>query len=75
MTDRHIAYVVTLADDVREDDAEAGILTALRMIRGVADVRPVIADRVVQQSTRARVSEEWRAAMIAAVLNQAGRRS
>lgn len=72
MTDRHIAYMVTLADDVREDDAEEGILTALRMIKGVVDVRPVIADGLVQQSTRARVSAEWRTAMIAAVLNQAG---
>jgi hypothetical protein len=43
------------------------------MIRGVVDVRPVIGDGLVQQSTRVRVSAEWRAAMIAAVSNQAGR--
>ena len=43
MTDRHAGYVVTLADDIREDDAEA-ILTALRMVRGVLSVAPVVAD-------------------------------
>jgi hypothetical protein len=43
MTDRHAAYIVTLAEDIREDDAEA-TLNALRMVRGVADVQPVIAD-------------------------------
>lgn len=40
MTDRHAGYVVTLAHDLREDDAEATI-TALRMVRGVISVTPV----------------------------------
>lgn len=40
MTDRHAGYVVTLAQDIREDDAEATI-TALRMVRGVISVEPV----------------------------------
>ena len=43
MTDRHAGYVVTLAKDIREDDAEA-ILTALRMVKGVLSVKPIIAD-------------------------------
>lgn len=43
MTDRHAGYVVTLAEDVREDDAEA-IATALRMVRGVLSVEPIVAD-------------------------------
>lgn len=43
MTARHAGYVVTLADDIREDDAEH-IINALRMIRGVLSVEPVIAD-------------------------------
>jgi hypothetical protein len=30
MTDRHAGYIATLAEDVREDDAEP-ILTALRI--------------------------------------------
>lgn len=41
MTDRHAAYIVTLAEDIREDDAEA-VLAALRMIRGVLSVEPVV---------------------------------
>lgn len=40
MTDRHAGYIVTLGSDVREDDA-AEVMTALRMVKGVADVQPV----------------------------------
>ena len=42
MTDRHIAYTVTLALPVREDDAQA-IINAIRMVKGVAEVVPVVA--------------------------------
>jgi len=41
MTDRHVGYVVTLDREVREDDAEA-IITAIRMIKGVIGVEPVL---------------------------------
>lgn len=41
MTDRHIGYVVTLEGPVREDDSEAA-LNAIRMIKGVIAVEPVI---------------------------------
>ena len=34
MTDRHCGYIITLENDIREDDAEATI-NALRMIKGV----------------------------------------
>jgi hypothetical protein len=34
VTDRHSGYIVVLAEDIREDDAE-GTLNALRMVRGV----------------------------------------
>jgi hypothetical protein len=44
MTGRHAGYIVVLADDIREDDAEESILTALRMIKGVLSVTPVIAE-------------------------------
>jgi len=43
MTDRLKGILVTLDVDVREDDAEP-ILNAIRQIRHVADVRPVLAD-------------------------------
>lgn len=43
MTDRNAGYIVTLSEDIREDEDEA-IITALRMVKGVASVTPVIAD-------------------------------
>jgi hypothetical protein len=43
MTDRHAGYIVTLAEDIREDDAEA-VLTALRMVSGVVSVTPLVSD-------------------------------
>lgn len=43
MTDEHAGYIVTLNTDIREDDAES-ILTALRMVRGVLSVEPVVAN-------------------------------
>jgi hypothetical protein len=45
MTDRHAGYLVTLASDLREDDAEA-TMNALFQIKGVIDVRPVVANPV-----------------------------
>lgn len=56
MTDRHAGYVITLAQDIREDDAEA-ILTALRMIKGVLSVEPVVADIEVSIAQRRERSE------------------
>jgi hypothetical protein len=41
MTDRHIAYIVVLDQDIREDDAVSTI-NALAMVKGVAEVKPVI---------------------------------
>jgi hypothetical protein len=43
MTDRHAGYIVTLGHDIREDDAEATV-TALRQIKGVLNVTPLVAD-------------------------------
>jgi hypothetical protein len=42
MTDRLIAFTVTLEAPIRDDDAEP-IAEAIRMIKGVADVAPVVA--------------------------------
>lgn len=54
MTDRHAGYVVVLTNDTREDDAQP-IIAAIRMIRGVADVRPIAGDVVSTiAETRAR---------------------
>jgi len=61
MTDRHTAYIVTLEEPMREDDAEA-TLNALRQIRGVLDVRPVIAG-MEQMSGAIRMQAAWRKAL------------
>lgn len=43
MTDRYFALTVTLERDTRDDDCEP-IINAIRMVRGVADVTPHVAD-------------------------------
>lgn len=40
MTDRVNGFIVTLADDIRDDDIQS-TLTALRMIHGVQSVKPI----------------------------------
>lgn len=60
MTTRHAGYVVTLAEDIREDEAE-DILTALRMISGVVSVKPVgsdLATMVARERVRVEVYEK-----------------
>ena len=43
MTDRHAGYIVTLGRDTREDDAEP-VLEAIRMIKGVISVEPIVSN-------------------------------
>lgn len=43
MTDRISHLVVGLDDNIREDEIDA-VVTALRMVKRVIDVRPVVAD-------------------------------
>ena len=43
MTTRYAALTVVLEEDLREDDAQ-GLIDAIRHIRGVASVDPVVAD-------------------------------
>lgn len=59
MTDRYSGFVVTLADDVREDDAEA-IVTALRMVRGVVSVEPINGTSFEAMVAKERADSEWR---------------
>lgn len=58
MTDRHAGYVVTLADDIREDDAEATI-NAIRQIKGVIGVQPVVSDPAMLLAEM-RANVKWR---------------
>jgi hypothetical protein len=62
MTDRHAGYIVTLTDDIREDDAEESVLTALRMVKGVISVEPVVADHA-QHIAEERADHRWREAL------------
>jgi hypothetical protein len=60
VTDRIKAYVVTLEADVREDDAEA-ITGALKCIRGVLSVKPVVADisgHIAEERARQELGEK-----------------
>lgn len=50
MTDRHAGYIVRLAEDLRAADSEH-IIAALRMIKGVASVEPIIADYELRMAT------------------------
>lgn len=43
MTDRHKGYVVTLENDIREDDA-AEIVKLIGMVKGVIAVQPIVND-------------------------------
>ena len=66
MTDRHAGYIVTLDRDIRDDDAQP-ILDALRMIQGVIDVHPVVADTPLMMA-QARADVEWRKRIVAMLI-------
>jgi len=57
MTDRIHGVLVVLENDVRIDDAEVGVLVALRQIKGVVSVRPLTAD-LTSNIVRARLRAE-----------------
>jgi hypothetical protein len=58
VTDWHIGYVVTLAESVRADDAEATV-TAIRQIKGVIDVQPVSAQVTRDVIAKNRADQRW----------------
>lgn len=57
MTDRHAGYIVVLAEDIREDDAEP-TLAALRQIKGVLSVEPLVANPELH-SAEQRIRHEY----------------
>lgn len=65
MTDRHTGYIVTLSEEIREDDAEA-ILNALRMVKHVISVDPIVADGSDFTST-VRANRKWQDKIFALV--------
>ncbi len=71
MTDRHSGYVVVLAEDARSDDAEY-ILNAIRMVKGVKSVVPVVSghERVIAEERR---DDAWREALLKLARNGPGK--
>lgn len=65
MTDRYAGYVVTMEHDQRSDDAEHTI-NAIRMVRGVIDVKPITADMHLHMAEE-RVRNKYQIAMWEAV--------
>lgn len=61
MTDHHSGYIVTLASDIREDDAKR-VMDALRMFKGVLSVKPVPSD-VTQHIADERANRRWQDAL------------
>lgn len=72
MTDRHAGYVVTLAKDLREDDAQH-LITALWQLRGVIDVQPHITD-VNLHIASVRADTAWRNKLLDFVADYSGPR-
>jgi hypothetical protein len=72
MTDRIAAFVVVLDADVREDDPLAhAIRDSIRLLRGVADVRPVVADGELHIA-EARADTRWRGRLLTLVNDPEG---
>lgn len=80
MTDRLIAFTVTLQKPIREDDAEH-IIAAIKMIKGVSQVVPVVSDinthyaferayRILRKRVLAAVDPQLSAAFEKAMLDE-----
>lgn len=61
MTTTHAGYIVTLADNIREDDAQA-VINALAMVKGVIAVEPV-ENSPELLIAKQRIDRQWRAKM------------
>lgn len=57
MTDRYNYLTVALERDIRDDDAEP-LIQAIQMLKGVAGVKPNVADGDSYAATR-RINAEW----------------
>jgi len=56
MTDRYMAFTVTLDQNIREDDAKA-IINAIKMVKHVRSVKPILSDVTLSVATE-RVRQE-----------------
>jgi hypothetical protein len=57
MTDRYSAITVILERNIREDDAEP-LIAAIKLLRGVLDAQPIIAEPISDSIAYARVRYE-----------------
>lgn len=67
MTERHAGYVVTLLEDLHEDEA-ALTMNALRMVKGVVSVVPVLAGHTYEGE---RANARWRRALLDLISDEA----
>lgn len=58
MTDRYGAYIVVLDQDYRDDSGGEHVLDAIRMIKGVIKVEPVVSTYEMHMA-HARRDREW----------------
>lgn len=63
MTDRHTGYVVILDQNMRQDDS-ADLITAISLMRGVADVKPIVSEPAAERLAVQRRDLEWRRALM-----------
>lgn len=66
MTDRHTGYVVVLDADMREDGAQ-DLISAIRMVKGVQQVTPIVSEPGAAALATLRRDNEWREALFAFV--------
>lgn len=59
MTDRYNSFLVILDRDIRDDDAQA-ILTTLKQVRGVVDVKPNISNNFEGVVGQARLANRFK---------------
>jgi DNA-binding phage protein len=69
MTDRHMGYVVVLDHDIRSDDAEY-ILNALRMVKGVQQVTPIVNEVGVSSLVEMRLRTDLKQKVVKSVIEQ-----
>lgn len=66
MTDRYKGLQVTFSQDIRADDAQA-LIEAIKMLRGVQDVRPIIADPWEDSTIEIRIKARFRQRILEAL--------
>jgi len=64
MSDRHMGYIVTLENNIKDENAQS-ILDAIGMVKGVISVRPVVSDFVghmAEERARRKLADKlWKA--------------